>query len=254
MIRPFTLLCLLLAAGSGVYLYQVKQRTRLLDRQILQVVRQDETARQRIGILKAEWMLLNQPDRLADLAERYLALKPVAPTQFVTEADLDRRLAALPEPVAAVANVAATDMARPTMEAAASPVLLATAPVAPVRSSATAAKPHAAVASADRRGPSQRDTQRRADVSADTAPALRGVPLPLAAPLAAPLATSRPVGASVLRTAATQPTAPSPVTVRIGRGMATIVPPAPAPSAGSALGMAAATLPPPTPLAPARTP
>lgn len=253
MIRPFTLLCLLLAAGSGVYLYQVKQRTRLLDRQILQVVRQDETARQRIGILKAEWMLLNQPDRLADLAERYLALKPVAPTQFVTEADLDRRLAALPEP-AAGANVAAADMPRPAMEAAASPVQLATAPVAPVRSATTAAKPHAAVASADRHGPGQRDTQRRADVSADMAPALRGVPLPLAVPLAAPLATSRPVGASVLRTAATQTTAPSPATVRIGRGMATIVSPASAPSAGSALGMAAATLPPPTPLAPARTP
>ncbi len=253
MIRPFTLLCLLLAAASGVYLYQVKHRTRLLDRQIVQVVRQDETARQRIGILKAEWMLLNQPDRLADLAGRYLALKPVAPTQFVTEADLDRRLAALPEPPAAAPNGAIADAPRPAMEAAAAPVQLATAPVAPVRSPTAAAKPHAVVASTDRRGPGQRDAPRRPDGSADAAPALRGVPLPLAAPLASSPATSHPVGAAVLRTAATQPTAPSAALVRIGRGMTTIVSPPPA-SAGSALGMAGAALPPPTPPAPARAP
>ncbi len=250
MIRPFTLLCLLLAAASGVYLYQVKHRTRLLDRQIVQVVRQDETARQRIGILKAEWMLLNQPDRLADLAGRYLALKPVAPTQFVTEADLDRRLAALPEPVAAAPTLAIADAPRPAMEAAAAPVQLATAPTAPLRSPPTPAKPHTAVASADRHGPGQRDTPRRADSTADPAPALRGDPLPLPVPLA----TSRPVGASVLRTATTQPSAPSVAMVRIGRGMTTIVSPPPGPATGSALGMAAATLPPPTPLAPARAP
>lgn len=99
MIRPFTLLCALAAGASGLYVYQIKHRTLLLDREIALTARQDAEMRARIGILQAEWTLLNEPDRLAGLAGQFLALKPLAPTQFVTLADLDR---ALP-PVAPVA-------------------------------------------------------------------------------------------------------------------------------------------------------
>ena len=34
MIRPITFVSMLLAAGSGLYLYQAKQQARVLDRQI----------------------------------------------------------------------------------------------------------------------------------------------------------------------------------------------------------------------------
>jgi hypothetical protein len=92
MIRPVTCICMLLAAGSGLYLYQTKHRTRLVDREIEQTMKQVEAARARIGLLEAEWALLNQPERLAELSDRFLPLKPVVPGQFVTMADLDQRL------------------------------------------------------------------------------------------------------------------------------------------------------------------
>jgi hypothetical protein len=104
MIRPFTCLCLAAACGSGLYLYSEKHRTALLDRQIAGVVHETEAARQRAGLLRAEWALLNEPGRLQDMADRYLALKPMAPTQFVQLADLANHL-----PPPAAPGTAVTD-------------------------------------------------------------------------------------------------------------------------------------------------
>jgi hypothetical protein len=98
MIRPFTCLCLAAACGSGLYLYSEKHRTAMLDRDISNVIHQTEAARARIGLLRAEWALLNEPGRLQDMADKYLALKPMAPTQFVQLSDLPNHL---PPPLAA---------------------------------------------------------------------------------------------------------------------------------------------------------
>lgn len=95
MIRPFTCLCLLLAGGSGLYLYQEKHRTQMLDREIGRVIHETEATRGRIGALKAEWAVRTEPGRLSDLATRFLALKPMAPTQFVQLADLAGHLPAV---------------------------------------------------------------------------------------------------------------------------------------------------------------
>lgn len=99
MIQPATCICMLLAAGSGLYLYETKHRTHVLDRRIEETMKQVETTRSRLGILQAEWALLNEPQRLAELGDKFLMLKPVAPRQFVTLTDLDRHLPApLPPP------------------------------------------------------------------------------------------------------------------------------------------------------------
>ncbi len=92
MIRPFTLLTALVAAGAGLYLYQAKHRTQVLDGQIVTVETDIETAQTRIALLRAEWALENSPIRLADLASRYLTLVPMKPTQAVTFAGLEARL------------------------------------------------------------------------------------------------------------------------------------------------------------------
>ncbi len=92
MIRPLTALSLIMAASAGLYLYQVKHRTLLLDREIAATMHETEALHAKVGLLQAEWALLNQPDRLADLATRHLALKPLAPTQFVPMAELERHL------------------------------------------------------------------------------------------------------------------------------------------------------------------
>lgn len=122
MIRPITVLTFILACGSGMYLYQAKHHVHMLDAQIDQTVRQTEALRLQTRALHAEWMLLNDPDRLHRLAAQYLtALQPVAPTQFTDLADLGSRLpapvapappaAAAPLVAAATAEPAATDLA-----------------------------------------------------------------------------------------------------------------------------------------------
>ncbi|MBM3588629.1 MAG: hypothetical protein FJX33_12705 [Alphaproteobacteria bacterium] len=92
MIRPVTLVSLIAAAGAGLYLYQVKHSVSMLDRELRDVNRQTEVVRERTQILRAEWALLTEPDRLRQVAQRHLALEPMAPAQFIREAELERRL------------------------------------------------------------------------------------------------------------------------------------------------------------------
>jgi hypothetical protein len=101
MIRPFTLVCFLLACGSGLYLYQAKHRVQVLDHEIERTVRDTSERRERIRVLHAEWTLQNDPQRLQVLADQFLTLKTVAPGQFTSLAELDNRLPAVPPPEAA---------------------------------------------------------------------------------------------------------------------------------------------------------
>ena len=93
MIRPFTFLTMLLAAGSGLYLYQAKQQGRLIDQRIADLDTATATMRQRAEVLRAEYTLLNDPSRLADLVAAHLPdLKPTLPGQWTSMAELDNRL------------------------------------------------------------------------------------------------------------------------------------------------------------------
>jgi hypothetical protein len=94
MIRPLTFVSLIIAAGAGLHLYQVKHSVSMLDRELREVNRQTEVVRERTQILRAEWALLNEPDRLRQVAQRHLALEPMAPAQFIRDAELERRLPA----------------------------------------------------------------------------------------------------------------------------------------------------------------
>ncbi len=110
MIRPITCVTFLLACGSGLYLYQTKHKVHVLDAQIDQVVHQTAQVREQTRVLRAEWTLLDQPDRLQQLAAQFLTLQPTKPSQFVSAADLDFRLPApLPPPSATPAPPPAID-------------------------------------------------------------------------------------------------------------------------------------------------
>ena len=74
MIRPFTLICALFAMGAGLYLYQSKHESQLLDRKIAAIVRATDDTRTRIGLLRADYGLLNDPTRLQGLADQQLTL------------------------------------------------------------------------------------------------------------------------------------------------------------------------------------
>ena len=139
MTRPLTWLCLFVALGSGLFLYQAKHRAQLLDREITQVMKTADATRARSGVLQVEYQLLSDPQRLAELTASHLSLRPTAPGQFSTWADLVRRLppVGLPTPnddPAEIAMASADDLPLPPIPPGVPPMALAQmapAPAAP---------------------------------------------------------------------------------------------------------------------------
>ncbi len=127
MIRPLTCICLLLAGSSGLYLYQSKHRAQMLDREIESTLKATSAARDRIGVLRGEWALLNEPERLAALSQSHLGLKTLAPSQFVTAVELGARL---PQPAAPGTTYAPEEESPvPTADALPQPPAPAASPV-----------------------------------------------------------------------------------------------------------------------------
>ncbi|PPQ26825.1 cell division protein FtsL [Rhodopila globiformis] len=150
MIRPITIATCLMACGSGLYLYQSKHEVQLLDRTIERTVHETAALREQSRLLVTEWTMLNDPERLRQLSDTYLNLRPIAPTQFTSLADLDNRLpppevetpptppepaqtpvAALPEPAQTPASSAPPDAA-PVASEPASPAVADAADDLPV--------------------------------------------------------------------------------------------------------------------------
>jgi len=272
MIRPVTAICMLAAGASGLFLYQTKHRAVMLDRQIMAVLKQTDATRERIGVMRAEWALLNEPDRLAELSGKHLGLRTLSPTQFVSVADLGSRLPlpdapgtsyaaaedALPPPaalpMAALAAPAPRVAARPVpprAPAAAAPVQVATA--APVRPSApprpARAEPREDAAAAPRpaqlAGSSSQTAAPAASVMAAAIKTTRPAPVASEAVAAHAAALRAPV-AQAAWTAAPAAIAPAPTYQAAQYSSAAYVPSAPV-AAQSALGGTRASLPPPVP-------
>lgn len=73
-----------LAIVAGVGLFFLKYEVRELEHRLAQIERTIRDDREAIHVLRAEWSHLNDPTRLARLAEEHLGLGPTAPTQLVT--------------------------------------------------------------------------------------------------------------------------------------------------------------------------
>lgn len=80
---------LLLLAATGLYL--LKDRVQELERELRATRVAIQTEHGRLDRLRAEWAMLNQPGRLARLAEAHLDLQPAEPTQVVEIGDLPYR-------------------------------------------------------------------------------------------------------------------------------------------------------------------
>lgn len=84
MIRPFTLFCVAFACIAGMVIYTQKHKTTLLDHQIAKIVYDTQKIKTHTTMLRTEWTLLNQPDRLKALSNSLLPkLRPLQPSQFV---------------------------------------------------------------------------------------------------------------------------------------------------------------------------
>jgi hypothetical protein len=235
MIRPITCLSLIAALGAGGYLYQEKHVAQLLDRDINKTIKQADQGRDRIGLLKAEWALLNEPERLQGMAQQHLpTLQSLQPTQFARLEDLPNRL---PAPSAAPVNAPPVDdapvasvqpvapiAARPPVVVAAT-VAPASAPVAPVQ---TPAAPAPVQLAAARPKPHVMAKPR------ETEPAVAAIPAP------------RPYYAPMMPAYAPTPVVIHAPTVQTASAMEQTQP---APFVGSALGMARSMLAAPVPVA-----
>lgn len=127
MIRPFTVICAVLAGASVLYTYRTKHEVQLLDRQIEKMLNDTASLRDQSRTLKTEFSLQENPERLRGFADRHLTLKPMLPTQFATMAELDTRL---PAPRIAPPNTPPTAMPGTSGEdIVAEPVLAAGSPV-----------------------------------------------------------------------------------------------------------------------------
>lgn len=103
MIRPATMLALLLAAALSVVLFSVKYQVQELEGELTSLERGILGEQRAIHVLRAEWAHLNDPERLRQLAEKHLNMGPVSARQLAGFEGLAERA---PEETAALQPVA----------------------------------------------------------------------------------------------------------------------------------------------------
>jgi hypothetical protein len=91
-IRPVTMICWILALGSGLYLYRAKHEVELMDKQIDQIAKETNDIRAESRHLLDDWIRLGDPEQLRKYSDEYLGLKAIAPAQFTRLSDLASRL------------------------------------------------------------------------------------------------------------------------------------------------------------------
>ena len=77
-----TFLWLTLAIIVGFGLFHVKYQVQALEEELARLNAAILKEQQQIHVLRAEWSYLNRPDRIAELAARYLELEPMKPAQI----------------------------------------------------------------------------------------------------------------------------------------------------------------------------
>ena len=92
---PVNAVVLSLVLGMSLGLYRLESQVQTLERRLSVTAVQLEGNRRNSRVLVAEWSFLSQPSRVQALAQRHLALRPVAPAQVVSMASLPRNLVGL---------------------------------------------------------------------------------------------------------------------------------------------------------------
>jgi cell division protein FtsL len=92
MIRLFNIALVLTVLGSAFVLYTLEHATRAAERRVADIESQIGEEEEAINLLNAEWSNLTRPERLQDIAEKRLGLKPIIPTQMVSSAELAQRV------------------------------------------------------------------------------------------------------------------------------------------------------------------
>jgi len=91
MMRVVNTAAIMITLALAFALYHVKYETQAEERQIRDLKVDLAQEQDAIQVLRAEWSLLNQPERLEELVSRHTQLAPLEPAQIVTMADLPAR-------------------------------------------------------------------------------------------------------------------------------------------------------------------
>ena len=98
---------------AAAYVYRIKMESTARTERVLRLRADVHEQRDAIAALRAEWSKLDAPVRLQGLAERHLALKPIAANQYDQLKNLPERPPSLvkpgdPDPIGAMINAIAT--------------------------------------------------------------------------------------------------------------------------------------------------
>ena len=91
MIRFIHIVVICLLIASAGYVYSIKYETLYHAEQVAKLKTKVQKERDAIAVLKAEWHLLNRPDRLQAAADRHLDLQPLNVQQLARLSDLPNR-------------------------------------------------------------------------------------------------------------------------------------------------------------------
>lgn len=91
MTRYLNVVVILALIGSAVYAYTIKYQTAYHAEQIAKTKIEIKAERDAIAVLRAEWSFLTRPERVQQLAERYLDLQPLTIDRLAAARQLPER-------------------------------------------------------------------------------------------------------------------------------------------------------------------
>ena|SRR4051812_45980251 len=89
--RFFHVAAILALIGSALYAYRIKYDTIYLAEQVAKLNGQIAREKTAIAVLRAEWQLVNRPDRIQALADKHSDLVPASINQSVRWQDIPNR-------------------------------------------------------------------------------------------------------------------------------------------------------------------
>jgi cell division protein FtsL len=99
MIRLLHLVVIGCLVAAAVTLYQVKYQSTAHVQRIAKLRSEIRAERERISWLRAEWTRLAAPDRIQDLAQRHLGMRPATPVQPAAIAALPDKPSSSADPI-----------------------------------------------------------------------------------------------------------------------------------------------------------
>ncbi|MBY6240731.1 hypothetical protein [Methylosinus sp. Sm6] len=91
MLRFLNIVVILALIGSAVYAYSIKYQTILRAEQITKLKHKVKAEQDAIAVLRAEWSFLTRPERVQELADKYLELEALGVGKIVTAQSLPEK-------------------------------------------------------------------------------------------------------------------------------------------------------------------